>query len=91
MQRCEKQGENNGFTFSITKVTNNAIYMQLSFEAEGEIVSIQKDKVVIKIKGKTGSSSDTENPEKWKSYGGIITLNYPVFQALESSKEDFIY
>lgn len=30
----------------------------------------KKDKVVIKIKGKTGSSSDAENPEKWKSYEG---------------------
>lgn len=85
------KGENDGFTFSITRVTDNAMDVQLSFEAEGEIVSLQKDKIVIKVKGKTGSSSDAENPEKWKTYEGTITLNYPVFQALESSKEDFIY
>lgn len=85
------KGENDGFTFSITKVTDNAMDMQLSFEAEGEIVSLQKDKVVIKVKGKTGSSSDAENPDNWKSYEGTITLNYPVFQALDSSKEDFMY
>lgn len=85
------KGENDGFTFSITKVTDNVMDVQLSFEAEGEIVSLQKDKIVIKIKGKTGSSSDAENPDKWKSYEGTITLNYPVFQALGSSKEDFIY
>lgn len=85
------KGENDGFTFSITRVTNNAMDVQLSFEAEGEIVSLQKDKIVIKVKGKTGSSSDAENPDKWKPYEGTITLNYPVFQALGSSKEDFIY
>ncbi|TJZ61492.1 hypothetical protein FAZ15_09890 [Sphingobacterium olei] len=84
-------GHNDGFTFSITKATDNGIDMQLSFEAEGEIVSMQKDKVIIKVKGKTGSSSDAESPEKWKSYEGTITLNYPVFQALGSSKEKFIY
>ncbi len=85
------KGENDGFTFSITRVTENAMDVQLSFEAEGEIVSLQKDKIVIKAKGKTGSSSDAENPDKWKTYEGTITLNYPVFQALGSSKEDFIY
>ncbi|WP_313029295.1 hypothetical protein [Soonwooa sp.] len=85
------KGENDGFTFSITRVTDNAMDVQLSFEAEGEIVSLQKDKIVIKVKGKTGSSADAENPEKWKSYEGTITMNYPVFQALGSEKEDFIY
>lgn len=85
------KGENDGFTFSITKVADNAMDVQLSFEAEGKIVSLQKDKVVINVKGKTGSSMDAENPEKWKSYEGTITLNYPVFQAMGSSKEDFIY
>lgn len=85
------KGEKDGFTFSIMKVTDNAMDVQLSFEAEGEIVSLQKEKIVIKVKGKTGSSADAENPEKWKSYEGTITLNYPVFQALQSSKEDFIY
>jgi len=85
------KGENDGFTFSITRVTDNAMDVQLSFEAEGEIVSLQKDKIVIKIKGKTGSSMDAENPEKWKPYEGTITLNYPVFQALGSEKEDFLY
>lgn len=85
------KGENDGFTFSITRVTENAMEVQLSFEAEGEIVSLQKDKIVIKIKGKTGSSMDAENPEKWKPYEGTITLNYPVFQALGSEKEDFLY
>lgn len=85
------KGENDGFAFSITRVTDNAMDVQLSFEAEGEIVSLQKDKIVIKVKGKTGSSADVENPEKWKPYEGTITLNYPVFQALGSEKEDFIY
>lgn len=85
------KGENDGFTFSITRVTDNAMDVQLSFEAEGEIVSLQKDKIVIKVKGKTGSSSDAENPDKWKSYEGIITLNHPIFQVFGSSKEGFIY
>lgn len=85
------KGENDSFTFSITKVTDNSMDVQLSFEAEGEIVSLQKDKVVIKVKGKTGSQLDAENPDKWKDYEGTITLNYPVFQAMGSSKEDFTY
>lgn len=85
------KGENDGFTFSITKVTDNGMDVQLSFEAEGEIVSLQKDKIVIKIKGKTGSSLDAEKPENWKPYEGKITLNYPVFQAIGNSKEDFVY
>jgi len=85
------KGENAGFTFSIMKVTDNGMDAQLSFEAEGEIISLQKNKVVIKVKGKTGSSADAEKPENWKSYEGTITLNYPVFQALDSSKEDFVY
>lgn len=85
------KGENAGFTFSIMKVTNNGMDAQLSFEAEGEIISLQKDKIVIKVKGKIGGSIDAENPDKWKSYAGTITLNYPVFQALGSTKEDFLY
>lgn len=85
------KGENDGFTFSIMKVTDNGMDVQLSYEAEGEIVSLQKDKVVIKIKGKIGSSLDSEKPENWKPFDGTITLNYPVFQALDSSKEDFLY
>ncbi|MFC2185760.1 hypothetical protein ACFCT7_00490 [Fulvivirgaceae bacterium LMO-SS25] len=85
------KGEIDGFTFSITKVTDNSMDVQLSFEAEGQIIFLQKDKVVIKVKGKMGSSADAENPDKWKPYEGNITLNYPIFQALGSSKEDFIY
>lgn len=85
------KGEMDGFTFSIMKATESGMDVQLSFEAEGEIVSLQKDKIVIKVKGKTGSQLDAENPEKWKDYEGTITLNYPVFQALGSPKEDFIY
>lgn len=84
-------GENDGFTFSMMKATDGGMDTQLSFEAEGEILSLQKDKIVIKIKGKTGSSMDAENSDKWKSYEGTITLNYPVFQAIASSKEDFTY
>ena len=34
---------------------------------------------------------DAESPDKWKPYEGTITLNYPVFQAVGSSKEDFTY
>ena len=85
------KGENAGFTFSMTKVTDSGMDVQLSFEAEGEIISLQKDKVVIKVKGKTGSSMDAESPDKWKPYEGTIILNYPVFQAVGSSKEDFTY
>jgi len=86
------KGENDGFTFSIMKVTQNSgMEVLISFEAEGEITTLQKDKVVIKVKGKIGSSSDAENPDKWQAYEGTITLNYPVFQALGSKKEDFLY
>lgn len=85
------KGENAGFTFSIMKVTDNSMDAQLSFEAEGEIISLREDKIVIKVKGKIGNSIDAENPDKWKSYEGIITLNYPVFQAIGNSKEDFVY
>lgn len=85
------KGENDGFTFSITRITDNSMEVQLSFEAEGEIVSWQKEKIVIKVKGKTGNSSDAENPDKWKAYEGTITLNYPVFQVLGGKKEAFLY
>lgn len=84
-------GENDGFTFSRTIIKDNAMEVELSFEAEGEITQLKNDKVIIKIKGKIGSPMDTEKPENWKDYAGTITLNYPVFQALGSSKEDFIY
>lgn len=85
------KGENDGFTFSIMKVADNGMDAQLSYEAEGEIVSLQKDKIVIRVKGKIGSSLDSEKPENWKPFEGTVTLNYPVFQALDSSKEDFLY
>ncbi len=85
------KGENDGFVFSKSRVTDKGMEVQMSFEAEGEIVSLQKDKVVIKVKGKTGSSLDAENPEKWKPYEGTIILNHPVFQALQSSKDEFVY
>lgn len=84
-------GENDGFTFSKTFIKDNSMEIQMSFEAEGEITQLQKDKVVIKVKGKIGAAMDVEKPENWKDYEGTITLHHPVFQALGSSKEDFIY
>ncbi|SFH12480.1 hypothetical protein [Pedobacter insulae] len=85
-------GENDGFTFSIMKaVENGGVETWMSFEAEGEIIKLQKDKTIIKVKGKIGLPTDVETPEKWKVYEGTVTLNFPVFQALGSSKEDFIY
>src|SRR5690606_33664535 len=83
--------EGNSMSFSTTDFANNGMDAMISFEAEGEIQKISDQKVVISVKGKLGYPADTENPEKWKSYEGIITLNYPVFQAIGSSKEDFTY
>ena len=84
-------GENDGFTFSKTISKDNAMEVQMSYEAEGEITQLKNDKVIIKVKGKIGSPMDAEKPQNWKDYEGTITLNYPVFQALGNSKEDFIY
>lgn len=85
------KGENAGFTFSTMKVVDNGMEALISMEAEGEIISMNTEKTVIQIKGSLSSTLDAENPEKWKKYEGTITLNYPVFQALGASKEDFIY
>lgn len=85
------KGENAGFTFSMMKVVDNNMEALISMEAEGEIISMNTEKTVIQVKGSLSSTMDAENPEKWKKYEGTITLNYPVFQAIGSSKEYFIY
>ena len=85
------KGENAGFTFSMMKVVGNNMEALISMEAEGEIISMNAEKTVIRIKGSLSTTLDAENPENWKKYEGTITLNYPVFQALGSSKDDFTY
>ena len=85
------KGENAGFTFSMMKVVDNGMEALISMEAEGEIISMSQEKTVIKIKGSLSTALDAESPEKWKNYEGTITMNYPIFQAIGSSKEDFIY
>lgn len=85
------KGENAGFTFSTMRLVESGMEALISMEAEGEIISMNEEKTVIRLKGKLSNTLDAENPEKWKSYEGTITLNYPIFQALGSSKEDFIY
>lgn len=85
------KSENSGFSFSMMKVNDNGAETLLSFEAEGEIISMNEAKTVIKVKGSLASTLDADNPEKWKHYEGTITLNYPVFQAIGNTKEDFTY
>lgn len=87
----KKSEDGNEFTFSMMKVTEQGAETLISFDAEGEIISIRKNKIIIKVKGNLSSTLDANNPEKWKKYEGTITLNYPVFQAIGSSKEEFIY
>lgn len=81
----------NGFTLSLLRITDNGMDALISFEAEGTLVSLSTAKAVINVSGKLGYATDTENPEKWKAYKGTVTLNYPVFQAIGSSKEEFTY
>lgn len=78
-------------SFSTMRFNDNGMNTMISHEAEAEIVQLSAEKTIIKIKGKIGNPADAENPEKLKSFEGTITLNYPVFQALGSSKEDFTY
>lgn len=78
-------------SFSMMNIENNNMIALTSHEAEAEIIQLTEAKTVIHVKGKIGYPADAESPEKWKDYEGTITLNYPVFQALGSSKEDFIY
>lgn len=85
------KGENSGFTFSMMKVNDNSAETFVSFEAEGEIIAMSEAKTIIKVKGSLASTLDADHPEKWKHYEGTITLNYPVFQAIGSTKEAFMY
>lgn len=85
------KGENAGFTFSMMKLVDNGMEALISMEAEGEIISMSQEKTVIKVKGTLSTALDAESPEKWKNYEGKITMNYPIFQAIGSSKEDFTY
>lgn len=85
------KGENSGFTFSMMKVNDNGAETFVSFEAEGEIIAISEAKTVIRVKGSLSSTLDADSPEKWKHYEGTITLNYPVFQAIGNTKEEFMY
>lgn len=81
----------NSVSFSISKVVDNTIDVLIVNEAEAEIVSLKKDKAVIRVKGKTSSTMDVQDPEKWKGFEGTITINYPAFQVMGGSKEDYIY
>lgn len=78
-------------SFSMMNIENNNMIALISQEAKAEILQLTEAKTVIHVKGKISYPADVESPEKWKDYEGTITLNYPVFQALGSSKEDFIY
>lgn len=78
-------------SFSTMRLDNNGMNTMISHEAEAEIVQLSAEKTIIKIKGKIGYPADAESTEKLKSFEGTITLNYPVFQALASSKDDFTY
>ncbi len=78
-------------SFSMMSIENNGINTLISHEAEAEIIQFTEKKTIIKVKGKIGYPADATSPEKPKDYEGTITLNYPVFQALGSSKEDFTY
>lgn len=78
-------------SFSTANYKNNAADMMISFDVEGEIVSLQPEKTIVRLKGSMGYGADAQSPEKWKRFEGTITLNYPVFQAIGSAKEDFVY
>lgn len=83
--------DGNSMSFSTADYSNNGMDMMISYEAEGEIIQFKPEKTVIKIKGKMGYAADADKPEKWRQFEGVFTLNYPVFQAMGNSKEDFIY
>jgi hypothetical protein len=78
-------------SFSTANYKNNGADMMTAFDVEGEILSLKPEKTVIRLKGNIGYSQDAQHPEKWKAFEGTVTLNYPVFQALGSAREDFVY
>ncbi|MBL7707294.1 MAG: hypothetical protein JNM21_17240 [Taibaiella sp.] len=88
--RMNKSGENS-MSFATAKYEKNEADMMMAFEVEGEIISLKPEQTVIRLKGQLGYAADAQTPGKWKAFAGTITLNYPVFQALGSAKEDFIY
>lgn len=81
----------NSMSFSTANYKNNEADMMTAFDVEGEILSLKPEKTVIRLKGNIGYSQDAQHPEKWKAFEGTVTLNYPVFQALGSAREDFVY
>lgn len=78
-------------SFSTMRFDDNGMNTMISHDAEAEIVQFSTEKTIIKLKGKIGDPADAESPEKLKFFEGMITLNYPVFQALGSSKKNFTY
>lgn len=88
--KMNTSGENS-MTFSTANYKNNEADMMMAFDVEGEILSLKPEKTVIRLKGNIGYTADAQHPEKWKAFGGTVTLNYPVFQALGNDKEDFVY
>ena len=84
-------GGDNSMSFGIANYKNNEADIMTAFDVEGAILSLKPEKTVIRLKGKIGYSEDASKPGKWKIFEGIITLNYPVFQALGNAKEDFVY
>ncbi len=83
--------DGNSMSFSAVDYSNNGMDMMITYEAEGEIIHFKPEKTVINMKGKMGYAADAEKPEKWKQFEGTVTLNYPVFQAIGNSKDDFTY
>lgn len=88
--RMNTSGENS-MSFSTANYKNNEADMMMAFDVEGEIISLRPEKTVIRLKGNIGYTQDAQHPEKWKAFEGTVTLNYPVFQALGSAREDFVY
>lgn len=88
--KMNTSGENS-MSFSTANYKNNEADIMTDFDVEGEIISLRPEKTVIRLKGNIGYTQDAQHPEKWKAFEGTVTLNYPVFQALGSAREDFVY
>lgn len=88
--KLNKDGDNS-MSFSTVNYKDNQMDMMTGFIVEGEIISLKPEKIVIKLKGEMGYTIDSENPDKWKKFEGVITLNVPIFQALGNTKDEFVY
>ena len=79
------------FTFAVSTFSETGVESMISNEAVGEIISLNDQKAVIKIKGKISEAQYTNEPSKWKAIEGTVELEYPVFTTVGVDKKDLEY